>query len=366
MRLGRQLLVLAAFVAGCVGLAVAYSALADDVYESHADLLVRPVGTDDPLFVGFTLFRVGEDRASPAATAARLAESPLVVDDVVRRLRLPSRDAAVDAVDVHAVDRSSIVTIEARAGEPARAAQIANGFADALVARRSERFQSELQQTIRRLRDELRPLPFRQRTSPEAVAVQRRLALLVPLLGAGDPTIKLAAAAVPADERVWPRPWATVAGATFVALAVGLLALLLAAALGGRRAPAPVPTTRELEGLRTRVRELEARLTERDPAASAAAAPEPELEPEPEPEPEPDPTPTRESKPAPSPAPTNGAYDITSLTALVTERRAEFPDRAGEWDSYLYFLRDHAAPDGTLPPRFDYLVAEVFDELLER
>ena len=47
------------------------------------------------------------------------------------------------------------------------------------------------------------------------------------------------------------------------------------------------------------------------------------------------------------------------------ERRArEFPDRAEEWTSYLFFLRDYAAPDGTLPDSFDALISDTFADLL--
>ena len=41
------------------------------------------------------------------------------------------------------------------------------------------------------------------------------------------------------------------------------------------------------------------------------------------------------------------------------------PEQAEEWRTYLFFLREHAAPDGALPRSLDGLLSEVFGELLD-
>jgi hypothetical protein len=41
------------------------------------------------------------------------------------------------------------------------------------------------------------------------------------------------------------------------------------------------------------------------------------------------------------------------------------PDQADSWRTYLYFIREHASPDGTLPRSLDPLIADVFAELLQ-
>jgi hypothetical protein len=41
-------------------------------------------------------------------------------------------------------------------------------------------------------------------------------------------------------------------------------------------------------------------------------------------------------------------------------------EQAESWRTYLYFVREHASPDGTLPRSLDPLIADVFGELLER
>ncbi len=63
-------------------------------------------------------------------------------------------------------------------------------------------------------------------------------------------------------------------------------------------------------------------------------------------------------------APALGGFNLNELERLVAEHGAEVPERADEWASYLFFLREHAALDGALPHSFDSLIEEVFGELL--
>ena len=55
---------------------------------------------------------------------------------------------------------------------------------------------------------------------------------------------------------------------------------------------------------------------------------------------------------------------MQALERLVSERGDEFPDRVEEWRYYIHFLREHAGPEGQLPPTFDALIDETFAELL--
>ena len=84
---------------------------------------------------------------------------------------------------------------------------------------------------------------------------------------------------------------------------------------------------------------------------------EPEVEPEPEPE--------MEREPAPAPVPANGShYNLVELESLVARGRERFPHRVDEWQAYVFYLRDYASADGTLPANFHPLVEDVFSELL--
>ena len=82
-------------------------------------------------------------------------------------------------------------------------------------------------------------------------------------------------------------------------------------------------------------------------------------------EPEPEPAPVPAALGTPPPAPT-GTWTMDELERLVRDRRGAFPERADEWDTYLFLLRDHAGIDGTLPRSFDLLIADVFGDALDR
>lgn len=128
-------------------------------------------------------------------------------------------------------------------------------------------------------------------------------------------------------------------------------------------------TTREVK-LARRNAELDHRERELE-AGAAATKRETERAPEPEPEPQRRPEPVPVFAPAPEPVAEaagrelDGVYHLERLEALVATRESDFPERVNEWRAYLYFLREHAAPDGTLPSNFAYLIEETFAEVLE-
>lgn len=337
--------------------AVAYLLLADDRYEAEAMLLVVPLPAGDATFAGFALPRAS-DGASPAETIADLVERPPVVDAAATRLRL-DRDDVLDAISVDAEDSSNVVTVRAESGDASRAAQLANAVVDEFVAERSSVFQGEVNRTIEELRDALRNVPASER-EPETVA---RLAALQAELGEPDPTIRVAGNAVGSEDPTGPSPLAVVGAGLGAGLALGLAL----AALGGPRPPPRTPGEAEvarreallaerIKAVTARERAVAKRVGElaKQERASQEQRPEPDQAPHPEPE-------TVAAAPLLHEAP----WNVLTLERLVAERGDEFPDRVEEWRSYLFFLRDHATPEGTLPPSFDALVDETFGELFE-
>lgn len=124
--------------------------------------------------------------------------------------------------------------------------------------------------------------------------------------------------------------------------------------------------------LAARARELEAReqaLEAEPPPAAPAPEPAPEpvvaaAPPPPLPAPVAEPVPEPEPGAVPEPA-VAGAHNLVALERLVEEAAAAHSaDRVEEWRYYLLYLRDHAAIDGSLPESFDFLVWDVFGELL--
>src|SRR6266508_2725629 len=213
--MARRALVLLAVVAIVVGPAAAYAFLAPNRYQARADLLVTPARENEQ-FAGLGLLN---DTDAPAAvTAAALVETPAVARAVATRLRMTEKGAR-HAVDAHRVDRSNVVRIAAESSSPARAAQIANAFADETVSALSARFQSELQFRIQHLRAQLEGLPI---ASPQGVALRKRIDQLRVLQGSSDPTVRVVSTAVAPAEPSWPRPWPIITVALLGALALGL------------------------------------------------------------------------------------------------------------------------------------------------
>jgi hypothetical protein len=122
------------------------------------------------------------------------------------------------------------------------------------------------------------------------------------------------------------------------------------------------------QAAQARARDLERQAAELErQAEEAKRRAEVVAEPEPEPEPvqlRPAAPPAAETAPLPSGEDQTGAWNLMVLERLVNDRGEEFPHRREEWSSYLYFLREYAEPDGTVPSSFDWLIQETFSELV--
>jgi capsular exopolysaccharide synthesis family protein len=225
--LARRWPILVALIVISVSSALAYSLLAAKRYKAQADVLVSatPVTGDATFAVGLL-----RDPSSSIYTAGRLVKSPRITVDAARRLGEPVGDPEqiLKLIEVEPITQSSVLAIRGKASSPARAALIANTFAQVLIEQVGREFQSELQATLERLRSRLRAIQEDKTAAAEVLALQASLARLEPLVGTGDPTLKLLDHAVPPDNPVWPRPVLSAGLAFFAALilGVGLLAVL--------------------------------------------------------------------------------------------------------------------------------------------
>jgi hypothetical protein len=159
--------------------------------------------------------------------------------------------------------------------------------------------------------------------------------------------------------------------------AAGLLLGTAAFVLLAGRAPVPDTAGRDLrereETLAQRVEAVTKRERELARHAGRLAARERELEaraaavaPQP---PEPvvaEPTPAPEPAPTPPALTAGGGWNVNELQHAVDAQRDASPEALEQWRTYLFFLRDHAAIDGSLPPQFDGLVEDVFADLIRR
>jgi Mrp family chromosome partitioning ATPase/capsular polysaccharide biosynthesis protein len=189
-------------------------------YDAEADILVNPISSSDDTFVGLGLLHESAVSRS-ALTAARFIRNPQVADAVAARIGgQPNR--LLNNVQAQPQGQSNILTVVARAGTPARAAQIANAFTNTMIAQQTQRFQSALKGVIAQLTHRLDVLQANGNgNSPQAATMSDRLAVLAPYIGQQDPTLNVTSPAVPRNHPVSPRTKLALAVATLAALLLG-------------------------------------------------------------------------------------------------------------------------------------------------
>ena len=104
-------------------------------------------------------------------------------------------------------------------------------------------------------------------------------------------------------------------------------------------------------------RATEIAASKRELEALAAAPPPPVPEPA-------STTPVKEAEPALPPR--TGTWNLSELQAAVDAYADPTPEQAETWRTYLFFVREHASPDGTLPRSLDPLIADVFADIVHR
>ena len=67
-----------------------------------------------------------------------------------------------------------------------------------------------------------------------------------------------------------------------------------------------------------------------------------------------------------APAVRFGSWNVNDLQRTVDAQTGAPPEQVEEWRSYLFFLREHTASDGSLPAQFDGLVEDVFGAIVLR
>ena len=215
-----------------VVVSILYLATASKVYEADADLLITPVSADDPVLTGLGLIRESSDPTRDVETAARLVTSRNVADLV--RAQLSSSEDADDLaskVDAAPVAQSNIVAVTARAGSPDEARDLANGFAEGVVAERSAELRAQLDPLIERTRERIQE---GEDTGSDGNSLVNELDQLERLKVGGDPSLRVSTRAVAPDSPVSPRPKLTIVAGLLAGLILGIGAAFAVQALDPR------------------------------------------------------------------------------------------------------------------------------------
>jgi polysaccharide biosynthesis transport protein len=179
-------------------------------YTASASLIFRDSGSGaQPL--------VSEDPAREAATNVRLLQGELMEQRVERALGGPIGGT----VSVIAEGESNLVTLDATASDPDRAARIANTYAAEYTAFRRENARRELRQDQRQARRELAALPKGRAAAPDRLALRRRLARLGVAVPQGS--VRQVGSAAPPSSASSPHPVRNTLLGALVGLILGLV-----------------------------------------------------------------------------------------------------------------------------------------------
>jgi len=303
-------------------------------------------------------------RLAPAVET--LANGSVVQQNVKQTLRLSHAPDLAASVD------KNIVEVRAKAGSPERARQVDAEAVQVLTQLVAARFGSQgLQATL------LDPAHVVEQTSPTPGRNFLICGLLGLVAGGGFayPRLRRKVSAPPVvggvvDPSVERRLNKRVDEVTKRERALA------------RRAGELAQREAGIETRRGELEDLEARLQQRDAAfaetkqqlaarAGAISASERELEvraavppPPPPSPPPPPPEPGPAPVAAPPPVARAGSWNVNDLQHTVDAQSDATAEQAEEWRTYLFFLREHATSDGSLPRQFDGLVEDIFGALL--
>jgi tyrosine-protein kinase len=218
---------LAGMAIGAAALALIASLTQAKEYRAGADLWFAaptPVealvpGADDPV--------VRPERE--AATNLALASLDTVAARVKARFGGQASIGELRAaVSIAPQGDSDVVTVSARSGSPAQAARLANAFAGEIVALRREGARADVQGAIDAISAAIAArTASARRPDARTLALQSRLASLELAKALEAGSVRLVERATPPRHASSPRPGRNAALAAFVAVAVGLLLIMV-------------------------------------------------------------------------------------------------------------------------------------------
>ena len=209
----------------CVVVIMAMSLSAQKKYEATAKLVIQPPAVSNLINPNASN---NTDPARDAATALLLIKSSAVAQRAAKAIT-PAEDPddLLDQVDVTASPDANVVSVTASDPDPARAAQIADAFANGFVDFRVDQTKEALSEGQKHLQAQLDGLPA---NSPAASALQQQITLLKELNAATTSTSADAqvfgTAGIPTAPSS-PKPKRDFALAIIVGLVLGLAIVFL-------------------------------------------------------------------------------------------------------------------------------------------
>jgi Mrp family chromosome partitioning ATPase len=212
-------------------------------YQATAGLLVSPVPETDTSLAGLPILRAsGGDPQRPMKTVATLIDTI----EVARRASAlingeVSADQIENSVKVVPEDGENLVSVEASSSDPVLAASVANAYVHAGLDVRQDTLRPLIAAALADSRSELDSLP--DRDSPRGIELQARIGDLQAISDGRDPTLSVAARAVPPSSSDATPAWLVLG----LALAAGIAIAAAVAILIEILVPGPVNDEDELQ-----------------------------------------------------------------------------------------------------------------------
>jgi capsular exopolysaccharide synthesis family protein len=214
------------------GASVAYVLTAPKTYEAEADMLVTSVATDDAALRSLPLIFESADPTRDVETAAQFVTNLDVANMVRETLGLEdsARGLLEGKVKAEPVAQSNIVAITAEGDSPDEARDLANAFAEAAVADRTEQVHTAIDAQLPAIQTQL------DSTRSEAVrdSLGSQLAQLETLRNAPDPSLRLETAAELPEGQSSPRPVLSIAAGLLAGIVLGIAGAFASQALDPR------------------------------------------------------------------------------------------------------------------------------------
>ena len=232
-------------IVACVVLAVAVAAIYTQVatkrYSAEAQMLVSPADSGNSALSSLPVLHGTSDPTRDTLTAAGLITNPQVAQAVVtaRRLHISAGDL-LSKVTATPIGQSNLIALQATADSATGAQQLANAFADQVVATRTANMHAALATAIPGLQAQIQAETPAERVANSTLTAQ--LAQLQQLKASPDPTISISARA--------GLPLAPYTPKTKLALVAGLIAGLVLGVGGAFLMDALDPRLRREDQLR--------------------------------------------------------------------------------------------------------------------
>jgi Mrp family chromosome partitioning ATPase/capsular polysaccharide biosynthesis protein len=204
--------------------AALYVGTAQKTYKAEADLIITPIaGADTTLNSIPGLIRESSDPTRNVQTAARLVTTTDVARLAKAKLNTSrSAQSLLNDVEANPVAGSDLVAITATGSTADSAQNLANVFADAVVADRTAKFHDQVDVRIKALKTQVASLSSSATLTAAVDPLRTQLSELETVRAGDDPTVKVDTPADKPTSPAWPKRNLSIVAGIIAGLALGI------------------------------------------------------------------------------------------------------------------------------------------------